>query len=200
MVVAGAAAFACFSAAFPVIGHDAPLSFGVTPSAGAKEGTKAAGHSAAVIGFWGNCHARKRSLRGRGKGSQNPSLTASGGGYSAARPPFCGHPKEVMTSQPRKRRREGQGSTAMKRRGKAAQVADEEPPPRHDLFARRERRCEAGEAMRQKWRIKNGACYMRRARAWIASEEDSCRERDRDSVCNPGVLQTARHPVADQTR
>jgi hypothetical protein len=44
--------------------------------AGAKEGTSAADHSAAVIAFWG-------TARG---GAKTASLTASGGGYSAFAP------------------------------------------------------------------------------------------------------------------
>jgi hypothetical protein len=40
--------------------------------------------SAAVIGFWGDCPATK--IQRVGEGSQNPSLTASGGGYSAFDP------------------------------------------------------------------------------------------------------------------
>jgi hypothetical protein len=55
--------------------------FELTPNGGGERGTGAAGLSAAVIGFWGDCPAHQTGvfLKGQGEGSQNPSLTASGG-------------------------------------------------------------------------------------------------------------------------
>jgi hypothetical protein len=51
--------------------------------------------SAAVIGFWGDCAFPGRSPLAA-EGSHNPSLTASGGSYSAsALPNMGGTPKEA---------------------------------------------------------------------------------------------------------
>ena len=64
--------------------------------------------SAAVIGFWGDCPAPRRSLQA-GEGSQNPSLTASGGGYSAFVPLLGAAGRRGITTKPRGRKRKGEG-------------------------------------------------------------------------------------------